>query len=69
MSKLELLLVFSPVGYINTILIKETNKVLKDPLELGQFMRGFGCWFYMACWVGIPERCDWWSVTTPVIHI
>ena len=35
MSKLELLLVFSPVGYINTILIKETNKVLKDPLELG----------------------------------
>ena len=27
-----------------------------------------GCWFYMACWVGIPEKHDWWSVTPPVIH-
>ena len=22
----------------------------------------------MSCWVGIPERRDWWPVTTPVMH-
>ena len=31
-------------------------------------MRWVGCWFYMACWVEIPDRCDWWSVTPPVMH-
>ena len=35
---------------------------LKDPLDLGDFMRWVGCWFYMACWVGIPDRRDWWSL-------
>ena len=68
MIKLELFLVFYPVGYLNAILAPETNKVLKDPLDPGEFMRWVGSWLYMACWVGIPKRCDWWSVTPPVMH-
>ena len=28
-------LVLFPIGYLNTILISYTNKVFKDPLELG----------------------------------
>ena len=68
MSKLELFLVLFHVGYLNTILTPKTNKVLKDPLNLGEFMRWVGCWLYMACWVGIPKRRDWFSVTPPVMH-
>ena len=68
-SKLDILLVLFPIGYINTILVPETNKVFKGPLDLGYFMRWVGCWLYIACWVGIPERRDWWSVTIPVMNI
>ena len=59
---------FFPVGFLNTILIPETNNVLKDTLDLGEFMRWAGCWLYTACWVGIPERHDCGSVTPQVIH-
>ena len=45
------------------------KKVLKDTLDLGEFMRWVVCCFYMDFWVGIPERSDWWSVTPSVIHI
>ena len=68
MSKLELLFVLFPVGYINTILISDTKKVISDPLELGEFMMWVACWFYMACCVGIADRYNCWSVTPPVIH-
>ena len=68
MSKLDLFLVLFRVGYLNTILIPETNKVLNDPLDLGELMRWVGCWLYIYCWVGIPERRDWWSVTPQVMH-
>ena len=43
MSKLEIFLVLFPVGLLNTILIPETNKFLKYPLDLGEFMRWVGC--------------------------
>ena len=59
MSKLELFLVFFPFGYLNTILIPKTNKILNDPLDLGEFMRCVDCWFYMTCWVRTPYRRDW----------
>ena len=68
MRKLELFLFFPPVGYLYTIPIPATNKFLKGPLDLGEFMRWVGCWLYMVFWVGIPERREWWSVTLPVIH-
>ena len=41
--KIYLFLVLFPVGYLNIILIPEINKVLKDPLELGEFIRWVGC--------------------------
>ena len=44
------------------------NEVLKDPLDLGEFVRWVGCWSYMSCWVGIPEMNDLWSVTPLVMH-
>ena len=68
MSKLELFLVFFPVGYLDTILILETNEVLKGPLDLGEFMRWVSFWLYMSCWVGIHEKRELCAVTSPVIH-
>ena len=67
--KIELSLVLFTVGYLDTILILETNEVLKGPLELGELMRWFGFWLYVDFGVGIPGRCDWWSVTPSVMHI
>ena len=57
-----------PVEYLNTTLIPETTKVLNEPLDLGGSMECVGCWLYMACWVGITDRHDWWPGTTPVMH-
>ena len=31
-------------------------------------MRWVGWWIYLACWVGISDRHQWWSVTPPVIN-
>ena len=54
MSKIDIILVFNPVEYFNTILIPYTNKVLKYPLDLCEFIRWVGCWLYSVYWVGIP---------------
>ena len=56
MTKLELFLVLFPVEYLSTVLIPETNKELDQPMDIGEFIRWLGCWFYMACWVGIYRR-------------
>ena len=69
MKNIDIFLVLFPVGYLNIILNPETNKVLKYPLDLGEFMTWVGYWLYMPCWVGIPKRHNWWSVTLPVMHI
>ena len=55
-TKLELFLVFFPVEYLSTVLIPEKNKELDQPMDLGEFICWLGCWFYMACWVGISSR-------------
>ena len=68
MGKLELFLVLLTIWYLKTILIPDTNKVFKDTLYLGELMIWVCCWLYMACWVGIPERRDWWSVIPLVMH-
>ena len=69
MIKLELFLGFFTVGYLNTVLTAQINKVLKDSLVLGEFMWWFGFLFYIDSWYGIPERHDWWSLIPPVMHI
>ena len=49
---------FFPVGYLYTIPIPATNKFLKGPLDLGEFMRWVGFWIYMAFWVGVSDSSD-----------
>ena len=68
MINLDILLIFYPVGYLNAILVPDTNKVLKDSSDLGQLMMWVICWLYISYWVGITERCDLWSVKLPVMH-
>ena len=51
MTKLELFLILFPVDYLKEILNPEINNVLKQPMELGEYIRWLGCWFFMSCWV------------------
>ena len=60
MTKFELFLISFPVDYHKEILIPETNNLLKHPMDLGEFIRWLGCWFYMGCWVGILDRSNRW---------
>ena len=59
MTKLELFLVLFTVENIIEALIPETNKLLKNPMEHGEFIKWLGCWFYMGCWVRISNRNNW----------
>ena len=56
-----------PEDYLEEVLIPETNKGLSVPMDLQEYMQWVGCWLYMACWVGIESRRDWWSTTTPLM--
>ena len=61
MKELKLFLILLPVDYLKEIIIPETNKILKHPMDLGEFTQWMGCWFYMGFWVGILNRKNWWS--------
>ena len=54
-----------PKDYIEEVLITDTNKGLSVPMDLQEYIQWVGCWQYMACWVGIESRQEWWSTTTP----
>ena len=60
MTKLELFLILFPVDYIKGILTPKIYKLLKHPMDPGEFIWWLGCWFYMGCWVGITNRRNWW---------
>ena len=60
MTKLDLFLPIFPVNYLKEILIPKTNNLLKNPMDLEEFIQCMGCWFYMGCWVGIPNSRNWW---------
>ena len=49
MSLLQLLLVMFPEGYLEEVLIPETNKGLSVPMYLQDYIQWVGCWLYMAC--------------------
>ena len=53
-----------PEDYIEEFLIPKTNKGMSVPMDLQEYIHWVGCWLYMACWVGIESRRDWWSTTT-----
>ena len=67
MTKLELFLFLFPVYYLKEILIPEINKLLEHPMELGEFIWCLGCWFYIGCWVRIPNSSNWWSTVEPTM--
>ena len=66
-KNLGLFLVLFFVEYLKELLIPLTNKLLKDPMELGEFIRRLGCWFYMGFWVRISNRINWWLKTEATI--
>ena len=63
-SKLYLFLILFPLGYLKHVVIPKTNKHLKEPTDLSEFLRFIGCWFYMYLWVFRPSQHSWWSSTT-----
>ena len=65
MSLLQLFLVMFPEDHIEEVLIPETNKGMSESMEIQEYIQWVGCWLYVACWVGIESRRDWWSTTTP----
>ena len=48
MTKLELFLILFPVDYLKEILTPKMNKILKHPMELGEFIWWMGRWLYMG---------------------
>ena len=67
MMKWNLFLTLFFVDYLKEILIPEMNKLLKHPMDLGEFIRWLGCWFYMGCWVVISKRMNCWSTGEPTM--
>ena len=51
MTKLELFLILFPVDHLKEVLVPETNKLLKHPTYLGEFIRWLRCWLCMGFWV------------------
>ena len=67
MSLLQLFLIMFPEDYLEEVLIPETNKGLSVTMDIQEYIQWVGCWLYMACWVGIEIRRDWWSTTTSLM--
>ena len=61
MTNLEPFLILFPVEYLKEILTPETNKLLKYPMEPGEIIWWFGCWFCMGFWVIIYNGRNWCS--------
>ena len=51
--------------YLEEVLIPETDKGLNVPMDIQDYIQWVGCWLYMALWVGIESRQDWWSTRAP----
>jgi Transposase IS4 len=65
MSNLELFQLLFPMEYVESVIIVETNKMLRlGPLSKREFFVWIGLWFYMSCFEGVDRR-DWWAKTEP----
>ena len=67
MSLLQLFLVMFPEDYLEEVLIPNANKGMSVPIDLQEYIQWVGCWIYMAFWVGIESRREWWSTKTPLM--
>ena len=65
MTRLEPFFILFPVDYLKEVLVPETNKLLKHPMDPGEFIWWLGCWLYMGCCVQIYSRRNWRSTSEP----
>ena len=47
MSRLNLFLIMSPEGYLEQVIIPDTNKGLRVSMDIQEFIKWVGCWIYM----------------------
>ena len=45
------------------------HKIIKHPMDLGEFISWLGYWFYMGCCVGILNRRNWCSKSELTISV
>ena len=62
MSPLQIWLMCMPVDYLENVVIKKLNDVLDVPTDLQEFVTVLGCIHFMACYQGVSDRRDWWSM-------
>ena len=65
MSRLDMFLIMMPMKCIEDTVIKNKNERLGVPMTTQDYIKWVGCWLYIACWVGICNRRDWWSTAAP----
>jgi hypothetical protein len=63
MDELQLWLLCLPVEYLENVVIKNLNEELETPTDLQEFITVLGCIHFMACYEGISNRREWWSLT------
>ncbi|KAL3782253.1 hypothetical protein ACHAWO_010589 [Cyclotella atomus] len=62
MDELQLWLLCFPVEYIQNVVIKNVNKELETPTDIREFLTVLSCIHFMACYEGISNRREWWSL-------
>ena len=62
MDELQLWLLCLPVEYLENVVIKNLNEELETPTDLQEFITVLGCIHFMACYKGISDRREWWSL-------
>ena len=68
MTKLYIVLIIFPVEYLKELITPKTTKLLKNPMNLGEFIPWLECWFYMDFWVRISNRKNWWPTAEPKMY-
>jgi hypothetical protein len=51
-----------PEQYIRDVVLPATNVFLTETLMISEFYKWLGCHFFMACFQGIQDRDEWWSM-------
>ncbi len=62
MGEFDLFRMTFPEEFVVEVIIPSTNKHLDKPLSLQEWYVWLGCQFFMACFEGIENREDWWSM-------
>ena len=68
MSRLDVFLIIIPMKFVEDTVLKKTNERLDVPMTTQEYIKYFGCWLYMPCWVGIRNWRYWRSTAAPSRH-